>query len=154
MMLLFGSIWKSTLYYAYKRHERKVSIIFNVIEQRIFFFQFSFYCLPTVMAGVGAEGLWRVREAYNAILWQAFADPIIDSPGSHSAVNQRHSCSFANLRKRIPFMNGRRSHQQLLPWLSSSSTFSFFSILRIHFHFVDSQFYARLGVVAHNISKI
>lgn len=56
MMLLFGSIWKSTLYYAYKRHERKVSIIFNVIEQRIFSFQFSFYCLPTVMAGVGYEG--------------------------------------------------------------------------------------------------
>lgn len=111
-----------------------------------------FFSISIVFQGWWRDWGWgRGRKASRTTRFfgKRSAGPIIDSPASHSAVNQRHSCSFANLRKRSPSMNGRRCHPQLLPGLSSSSTrfYFFFSTLRIHFHFVDSRLYAASRII-------
>lgn len=103
-MLFFGSIWKSTLYRTYRRRNRReATIIFNVIERRVFSFQFSFYCLARMMAGMRRKGDEGCAKHTTRSFGKRFADPIIDSPGFHSAVNQRHSCSFAKPSKTKPF---------------------------------------------------
>lgn len=65
---------------------------------------------------LSSEGEKNVKHERQRLLWQAIAVPIIDSLGSHSAVNQWHFCSCANLRKRSPSVNAPRAPEPEAPF--------------------------------------
>ena len=78
----------------------------------------------------GEKKTWRHER--QQLLWQAIVIPIIDSLGSHSAVNQWHFCSCANLRKRSPSVNAPRAPKPEASSVASLLAFIFFTFRFFH----------------------